>query len=432
MQPRDVVEAGEFRVEAIRVTHSIVDAVGYAITTPSGTIIHTGDFKIDHTPIDGKATDLGRFAQHGEEGVLLLVSDSTNALVPGHGPSEKTVGGGLDRVFSNAKGRIIVTTFASHIHRVQQIIDLARKHKRKVFMVGRSLVDNVETAERLGYLRYPRDVRVGSANPEEYEARDVVILTTGTQGEPRSALARMSIGEHKSVEIIRGDTIIISARTIPGNERAISHLIDNLYRRGAEVVTNEQPDTHVSGHACQEELRTMIRLTRPKYFIPMHGTLRHLIHHARLAEECAVPHGFVITNGQVAQFGADDARVLGDRVAHGKVFIDSEAEEVPDVVVRDRQHLAEDGFVIAVVAIDSNAKLIRDPEIITRGLVHVDASQDMLDELRNQIVGMFNESHPEELRDSDLAHEKIRALLKRFFRKTMGRRPMILPVIWEM
>jgi ribonuclease J len=434
IQPRDVIEAGDFRIEAIRVTHSIVDALGYAITTPAGTVIHTGDFKIDHTPIDGKATDLARFAHYGEEGVLLLVSDSTNALVPGHGPSEKTVGSGLDRVFSNAKGRILVTTFASHIHRIQQVIDLARKHKRKVFMVGRSLVDNVETAERLGYLRYSRDVRASGSSPEDYEARDIVILTTGTQGEPRSALARMAIGEHKQVEIIRGDTIVISARTIPGNERAISHLIDNLYRRGAEVISNEQPDTHVSGHACQEELRTMIRLTKPQNFIPMHGTLRHLIHHARLAKDCAVPHGFVITNGQVALFGGgeEEGRVLEERVANGKVFIDSEAEAVPDVVVRDRQHLAEDGFVIAVVAVDSNAKLIREPEIITRGLVHVDASQDILDELRSQIVGMFNESHPEELRDSDLAQEKIRALLKRYFRKTMGRRPMILPVIWEM
>ena len=429
VMPRDTVEVGSFRVEAIRVTHSIVDALGYAITTPAGTIIHTGDFKIDHTPIDARPTDLARFADHGEKGVLLLVSDSTNALIPGHGPSEKTVGSALDRIFANAGGRIIVTTFASHIHRVQQIIDLARKHRRKVLLVGRSLVDNTETAERLGYLRLPRETRASSA---DLPPRDLVILTTGTQGEPSSALSRMAIGEHKQVSIERGDIVIISARTIPGNERAVSHVIDNLYRRGAEVVHHEQPDVHVSGHACQEELKLMLNVTRPKFFIPMHGTLRHLIHHARLAEEVGVPHGVVITNGQVAEIEGEAIRVLEDRVTQGKVFIDSEAEEVPDVVVRDRQHLAEDGFVIVVVAIDSNGRMVREPEIITRGLVHVDASQEILAEVRAQLVGMFDESHPDELRDADLLQERVRALLKRYFRKNMGRRPMILPVIWEM
>ena len=257
-------------------------------------------------------------------------------------------------------------------------------------------------------------------------------MTTGTQGEPSSALSRMAIGEHKHVTIEKGDVVVISARTIPGNERAVSHIIDHLYRRGAEVVHHEQPDVHVSGHACQEELRLMMNLTKPKFFIPMHGTLRHLIHHARLAEEVGVPHGAVITNGQVAQIEGDTIRVLGERVSQGKVFIDSEAEEVPEIVVRDRQHLAEDGFVIAVIAADGNGKLVREPEIITRGLVHVDASQDVLAELRRLLVGMFDESATDELRDPDLLQEKIRALLKRYFRKSMGRRPMILPVILEM
>lgn len=429
IHPREVVEAGSFRVEALRVTHSIVDALGYAIKTPAGTIIHTGDFKIDHTPIDAKPTDLARFSQYGEEGVTLLVSDSTNALIPGHGPSEKTVGNALDRVFNNVKGRILVTTFASHIHRVQQVIDLARKHRRKVMLVGRSLIDNVETAERLGYLKFPREARASSF---ELPPRDLVILTTGTQGEPSSALSRIAIGEHKQVSVEKDDVVVISARTIPGNERAVSHIIDHLYRRGAEVVHHEQPDVHVSGHACQEELRLMINITRPKCFIPMHGTLRHLIHHARLAQDTGVPHGVVITNGQVAEIRDGEMRVLEHRVPQGKVFIDSEAEEVPDVVVRDRQHLAEDGFVIVVVAVDSNGRLIREPELITRGLVHVDASQEVLADVRKELVGMFDESHADELRDSDMLQEKMRALLKRYFRKSMGRRPMILPVIWEM
>ncbi|HVG22919.1 MAG TPA: ribonuclease J [Thermoanaerobaculia bacterium] len=427
--PRDVVEIGSFRVEAIRVTHSIVDAVGYAITTPAGTIVHTGDFKIDHTPVDAKTTDLARFAHYGERGVTLLVSDSTNALIPGHGPSEKSVGAGLDRIFGNARGRILVTTFASHIHRVQQVINLALKHGRRVFLMGRSLIDNTETAEKLGYLKFPREARASSL---DYEARRLVVLTTGTQGEPSSALTRMSIGEHKQLTIEQGDMAVISARTIPGNERAVAHVIDNLYRRGAEVVHHEQADIHVSGHACQEELKLMLNVTRPKFFIPMHGTLRHLIHHARLAEEVGVPHGVVITNGQVAEIDANGIKMLPDRVAQGKVFIDAEAEEVPEVVVRDRQHLAEDGFVIVVVAVDSNGKLIRDPEIITRGLVHVDASQDILEEVRQLLVGMFDESPADELRDSDLLQEKMRALLKRYFRKSMAARPMILPVIWEM
>ena len=429
MMPREVVEAGSFKVEGLRVTHSIVDAMGYAIRTPEGTVIHTGDFKIDHTPIDAKPTDLARFAEYGEEGVLALVSDSTNALVPGHGPSEKSVGGALDRVFANAKGRIIVTTFASHIHRVQQVIDVAKKFNRRVLLIGRSLVDNIETAERLGYVRFPREVRASS---NDLEPKQLVIMTTGTQGEPSSALSRMAVGEHKQISIEDGDLVVISARTIPGNERAVSHLIDNLYRRGADVISHEQHDIHVSGHACEEELKLMINITRPKFFIPMHGTLRHLIHHGRLAQQVGVPHGVVITNGQIAEIDGESVRVHAERVQQGKVFIDAEAEEVPEVVVRDRQHLAEDGFVIVVVAIDSNGRLIRDPEIITRGLVHVDASKDLLDDLRRQLVGMFAESAPDELRDSEILQEKMRATLKRFFRKTVGRRPLILPVIWEM
>jgi ribonuclease J len=433
LMPRDVVEAGVFRVEALRVTHSIVDALGFAISTPLGTIIHTGDFKIDHTPIDGKGTDLARFTAHGEEGVLLLVSDSTNALVPGHGQSEKRVGHALDTLFANAKGRILMTTFASHIHRVQQAIDLARKYHRRVFLVGRSLVDNTETAERLGYLRFPREARVSAnARPADYEDRNVLILTTGTQGEPSSALARMAVGEHKQVEIVPGDTIVISARTIPGNERAVSHMIDNLYRRGAEVLSWDTADVHVSGHACEEELKLMMNMTRPRFFLPMHGTLRHLIHHARLAEATGVTHGVVMTNGQVAELDGETLRVLEERIPHGKVFIDSEAEEVPDVVVRDRQHLAEDGFVIVVAAVGSDGRLVREPEIITRGLVHVDASQDILDEVRAMLSGIFEHGTPEELRDSDVLQETMRAALKRYFRKTMGRRPLILPVIWEM
>src|SRR6266513_530738 len=364
LRPRDVVEVGPFRVEAIRVTHSIVDALAFAVRTPAGTIIHTGDFKIDHTPVDGRSTDLSVLGRYGEEGVLLLMSDSTNALVEGHCPSERSSVKALESAFARSRGRIIITTFASHIHRVQQVIDVARKYSRKILMIGRSLVDNIDTAERLGYIRVPRD------------------------------------------------------------ERAVSHMIDNLYRQGADVMTWDTSDIHVSGHACEEELKLMMNLTRPKFFIPIHGTLRHLIHHARLAESVGVPHGIVITNGQVAEIEGESLRVLEERAPHGKVFVDSEAEEV---VVRDRQHLAEDGFVIVVVAVDSDGKLIRDPEIITRGLVHVDASQDVIDEVRAMLAGIFEHGTPEELRNSDALQEAMRAMLKRYFRKSMGRRPLILP-----
>jgi ribonuclease J len=435
IESREVVELGPFRIEALRVTHSIVDALGYAVTTPAGTIIHTGDFKIDHTPIDGKRTDLARFAHYGEEGLLLLMSDSTNALVPGHCPSEKSIAGALGRVFSEATGRIIITTFASHIHRIQQIIDLARRSGRKVSLVGRSLVDNVETAERLGYIRFPREVRSSAQRPADLEPSKSVILTTGTQGEPGSALSRMAINEHKQIEIVPGDVVVLSARTIPGNERPIAHLIDNLYRRGAEVIASDDAPIHVSGHACQEELKTILALTRPRFFIPIHGTLRHLVHHARLAEAVGVAPGrsLVLTNGMVAEITAERGTILRDTVTHGKVFIDQQAEEVSEIVVRDRQHLAEDGFVIVVAAVDwQRGRLVRDPEIITRGLVHVDASQDILDEVRGLVVGMFVESHPDELRDPDVVQEKMRTLLKRYFRKKLSRRPMILPVIWEM
>jgi ribonuclease J len=242
----------------------------------------------------------------------------------------------------------------------------------------------------------------------------------------------MAIGEHKQIDIRRGDTVVISARTIPGNERAVSHVIDNLYRRGAEVLNWENSDIHVSGHACEEELKLMLNVTRPKFFIPIHGTFRHLVHHARLAQSVGVRHGTVITNGQVAEIAGDEIRILEERVPHGKVFIDNEAEEVPEIVVRDRQHLAEDGFVIVVAAIDANGGIVREPELITRGLLHVDESQDMLAEVRAQLVQMLRDSRPEELRDSDATQDKMRALLKRYFRKELGRRPMILPVIWEM
>ncbi len=433
--PRTPIECGPFTVDPIHVTHSIVDAVGFALRTPVGIVVHTGDFKIDHTPIDDKATDLQRFASYGEEGVTLLVSDSTNAVVEGYSRSERTVSQGLDNVFNRATGRIVITTFASHIHRIQQIVDMAVRHNRKIFFVGRSVVENVATAEKLGWMHIPRHARPGHNKPQDERPEDVVIVTTGTQGEPRSALARIALGEHKGVSLEPDDIVIFSARAIPGNERKISHVIDHLYRRGAEVVQDAPPAIHVSGHGYSEELKTMLRLTTPKYFMPMHGSLRHLVTHAQLAETVGIDRKdiFVVTNGEVLEVGEENAAVSDERIPTGKVFVDGQAEEVASVVLRDRKHLAEDGFVIVVVALDMNRGVVtREPEIITRGFVHVDESEEILDEVRVQLIELLAESGHEELQDPEMVQEKMRAFLKRFFRKRLNRRPMILPVVWEM
>jgi len=432
---REIVTAGAFRVEALHVTHSIVDAVALAIQTPAGVIIHTGDFKLDQTPIDQRSTDIRRLAHYGEQGVLLLASDSTNAVVPGYSGSERNVGDALEPLFAHAEGRILVTTFASHIHRIQQIVDQAVRFKKRVYFVGRSMVANVETAERLGYLRIPQFVR-GTSNRPMDDARDkTVILITGTQGEPTSALSRIAMHDHRSIEIEEGDMVIVSARTIPGNERAISHVVDHLLRQGADVIYQEESEVHVSGHACQEELKTMMNLTRPRFFIPIHGTVRHMVHHAKLAAAVGIKreNTFVMTNGEIVEIDGEKGRLLQEKVAYGKVFIDHQSGEVAEVVVRDRKHLAEDGFVIAVIAIDmSSRKLLRDPEIITRGLVHVDASAEILWEVRDLLVAACSEGSPDVLRDAEILQEKVRSVLKRYFRKKFNRRPMILPVVWEM
>lgn len=435
LAPREVVEAGEFAVEAIHITHSIVDSFAFAIRTPLGTIIHTGDFKFDQTPIGGTPSDYARLAAHGEEGVLLLVSDSTNSTHAGCSGSESSVSNSLEQIFFRAKGRIVVTTFASHIHRIQQLVDLARKFRRRVYFIGRSMVDNVATAERLGHLRIPRDVRPDTNKVMDERPQDVVVVTTGTQGEPTSALARIALNEHKFMQLDEGDTVIVSARTIPGNERAVTHVIDHLFRRGADVLYDEVTGMHVSGHGYQEELRLMMNLTRPKFFIPMHGNRRQLVRHADVARSVGIKRSniFVITNGEVVELDADSGAITEEHVPSGKVFIDAQSEEVAEIVVRDRQHLAEDGFVIVVVALNVNSgELARDPEIITRGLVHVDASEDLLEEIRSLIVATMTNSENGDVRDAEIVQERLRAALKRYFRKKLNRRPMILPVVWEM
>jgi ribonuclease J len=435
LTPRQKVQAGPFTIEPIHVTHSIVDAVALAIETPMGTILHTGDFKLDQSPLDARPTDLARLGQLAEAGVLLLASDSTNAAVSGYSGSEQIVGEAFEHIFAQARGRIIVTTFASHIHRIQQVVNQAEHFGRQVFFVGRSVVRNVEIAERLRHLRIPRSVRAEGDPSPDRDPKRTVIITTGSQGEPTSALARMALDEHHLIQLTPGDTVVISARTIPGNERAVSHIIDHLFRRGAEVLHDEVPNIHVSGHACREELKMVLNLVRPRYFIPMHGTYRHLVRHAQLAEGVGIPSEniFVVENGAMVEIERDGGRVLEERAPAGRVFIDHQVGEVAEVVVRDRQHLAEDGFVIAVIAVNGNTgKLAREPEIITRGLVHVDESGEMLAEVRDLLSKMMAEIKPEEIRDSELMRDRIRTILKRYFRKKLERRPMILPVVWEM
>ncbi len=435
LEPRRPVTAGEFTIEGAHVTHSIVDALAFGIRTPDGLIVHTGDFKLDQRPIDGRPTDLARFASWGEEGVLALVSDSTNAIYEGVSGSESVVASTLERLFSAARGKIVFTTFASHIHRIQQVVNQAERTGRKVFFVGRSVIENVETAERLGHMRVPRSVRPGVGKPGDLDPSQVVVVTAGTQGEPGSALTRIALDEHRTVQLEPGDSVILSSRTIPGNERAVTRVIDHLLRRGAEVLHDETPGIHVSGHGHAEELRTVINLVRPQHFIPMHGNLRHLIRHAQIAESVGIPKRniFVITNGEVLEVDGSGGRVLEEKIPAGKVFIDHQLEEVAAPVVRDRQHLAEDGFVIVVVALNTNTgQLIREPEIITRGLLHVDASKEMLDEVRELLNSVVTEGSPEEMRDAEIVQEKMRAVLKRYFRKKLERRPMILPVVWEM
>ena len=428
VKPRDVIELGVFRVEPIHVTHSTVDTVGFAIRTPMGTVIHSGDFKLDPTPYDDQPTDFERFERYGDEGVLLLMSDSTNILFGGHCPSERAVRDPMHQVMIEAPGRVIVTTFSSHLHRIQQVIELAEGLGRPIEVMGRSMIRNVDVAERLGLLRRHR-----RAHGPQAEQRKLIVVT-GSQGEARAALSRAAVNENRRLLLDSRDTVVFSARIIPGNERPIQRLIDNIHRRGADVVAHERPHIHSSGHAYTDELKALIDAVRPKFFIPMHGTLHFLIHHARLAAEAGVPsqNTFIVTNGDVAEVRPDGVQVRQREVPHGKVFLDEEAAQVPEVVVRDRRHLADDGFVIVIVVMASNGRLMRNIEILTRGVLHVDANQRIINELRTTLTALLEGASLDELLDRDLLQDKLRVAVKRYFKKSLGRRPLILPVVWEM
>jgi ribonuclease J len=434
--PRQHVRIGPFDVEYIRVTHSIPDCVALAIRTPAGMVVHSGDFKIDQTPIDGEHFDVHRFAQLGSEGVLALFGDSTNIDRRGYTGSEIDVVEAFEEIFTSAEGRILVAAFASSIYRMQILVDLAARFDRKVAFVGRGMIQNSEIAQRLGYLRVPAGVQIRDSEVGNYRGREVLCLTTGSQGEPMSALSRIAIEDHRFVKLSADDTVVLSARAIPGNEKAIGRVINHVARRGADVIYEGIKHVHVSGHGSEEELKLMLSLVRPKYFIPIHGEYRQLSQHARIAKRVFAgrdprPEILLAENGDLIAFEDGTARIAG-KAPVGRVLIDdTRTGEVGDEVLRDRRHLAEDGLVVPVVAINKQTGALEGmPDIVTRGFVMEDGHALLADGAR-MLVEVMEQSTIEERTDQGLIKEKLRVELRRFFRKRSGRRPFVLPVIME-
>ena len=433
IRPRDRIEIGPFIVEPIRVTHSIADGVGLAIGTPVGTLVHTGDFKLDPSPLDGETPDYRRFAELGAEGVLVLCSDSTNVDRPGHTRSEVEVGRALAERFARAPGRIIVATFASHIHRIQQVLTLAATQGRRVALLGMSMQKNVAIAAELGYLGVPADLLVPLEELASLEPARQVILSTGSQGEPNSALALMAAAEHKYVQVQPGDLVIISARVIPGNERTIGRVVNALYRLGAEVLYEDNAFVHVSGHASQEDLKLMLNLTRPRYFIPVHGEYRHLLGHARLAESVGLePDGILlIEDGTGVEVTKTTARVVGGFPA-GRVLVDGKSVgEIGAVVLRDRQLLAEDGLIAVSVAVNRAGAVVAGPAIASRGFVYVKENEALLEELRAVVLAAVAEGDTEGAFDRETVGARVRTAVRHFVNQRFRRKPVVLPIILE-
>ena len=430
----ETVRLGKFSVEFIHVNHSITDAVGFAIKTPIGTVVHTGDFKIDTTPIQGGMIDLARLGQLGKEGVLALLADSTNVERPGYTKSESCVGASFDALFRGCESRIIVTTFASNVDRLQQIISVADKYGRKVAITGRSMENAIKVSTELGYMNIPKGVLVDLAQIKSLPKNKICIITTGSQGEAMSALTRMAFNTHKQVDIQPGDRIILSSSAIPGNEQAIGNVINELYRRDAEVVNERAAELHVSGHACQEELKIIHALVKPKFFIPVHGEQRHLKTHAKLAQDMGMrPDHIVISDiGKVIELTAKSAKINGT-VPAGKVFVDGYGVgDVGSVVLRDRKHLAEDGMIVVVASLSGeDGSLVSGPDIITRGFVYVKESEGLMEELRNVALDAIQRCEERGIMDWATIKSSIKNDLSGFLYKKTKRNPMILPVIME-
>ncbi|HHW02801.1 MAG TPA: ribonuclease J [Thermoanaerobacterales bacterium] len=434
VKPPATVQIGCFSVDFIRVNHSIPDSVGLAIHTPVGIICHTGDFKLDQTPVDGRIADLHKFAELGSRGVLVLLSDSTNAEREGYTMSEKVVGATIEEIFQKAAGRIIVATFASNIHRIQQIFDSACKFNRKVAVVGRSMVNVVNIAIDLGYLSIPKGLMLELDEIARLPKERVVIITTGSQGEPMSALTRMAMSEHKKVEIVPGDTVLISATPIPGNEKFVSRTIDHLFKQGANVIYEAISGVHVSGHASQEELKLMLNLIRPKFFVPVHGEYRHLIHHAQLARQVGIPEEniFIAENGRILEFTQDSGRMAG-KVTAGKVLVDGlGVGDVGNIVLRDRKQLSQDGILIVVVTIDKEtADVVAGPDIISRGFVYVRESEELMEQARDKVKQALKKCQDEDISEWSTIKSQVRDTLGKYLFEQTRRRPMILPIIME-
>ena len=434
IKPGDKINVGAFNLEFIRVNHSIPDAISIVIKTPIGTIIHTGDFKFDQTPVDGQVTQFNKFAEFGDEGVLALLADSTNAERPGFTQSEKMVGQTFDDEFRYARNRIIVATFSSNVHRIQQVVDSAVKYKRKVAVIGRSMINVVNIAMELGYLRIPEGVLIDIDETNNYTSDQIVIITTGSQGEPMSALTRMAMNDHKKVDIMPGDTVIISATPIPGNEKLVARTIDHLYKLGADVIYEKSNGVHVSGHASQEEIKLMHNLVRPKYFIPVHGEYRHLIKHANLAKDLGMlSENIVIAeNGSVIEISKNGIGING-KIQSGKVLVDGlGVGDVGNIVLRDRRQLSQDGIMIVVVTIDhETCHVVSGPDIVSRGFVYVREAEDLMEEAREKVLSALERCENNGVSEWSMIKSTIRDNLGRFLYERTRRRPMILPIIME-
>ena len=434
VQPGDRVKYGGIETEFIHINHSLAGACALAIRTPVGIVFHTGDFKFDQTPIDGKPADFASIARVGEEGVLCLLADSTNAERPGHTLSERTVGDAFANIFARAKGRIIVTSFASNVPRIQQVIDQAQRFGRKVAFLGRSLSNVLHFSTELGYLDIPPGIVIKLEDVDDYPPEQVVVMTTGSQGEPMSALTRLSVRDHKKLRINPGDTVVISATPIPGNEKSVSKTINNLYRLGATVITGTAGSAHVSGHASQEELLLMLNLVRPEYFIPVHGEYRMLVTHGKLATTTGVPgdNVFVIENGDIIEFTDTTADKVG-RTYGGNVMVDgSGVGDVGEAVLRDRKHLSADGIMMVVVTVDSEeARVVAGPDLISRGVFYLPDSSELQEEFKAKLTSILAQCSVEGIRDIGTVKEHIRSGLSKAVFEKSRRRPMVIPVVME-
>ncbi len=428
------INFGNIKVEFIRSSHSIPDSVMLAIHTPVGTILHTGDFKVDFTPIDDKIMDLGRIAELGNKGILALMSDSTNSERKGYTMSERTIGEVFDRLFQNNKKRIVVATFASNVHRVQQIVNSAKEYGRKIAVCGRSMINMIETAREIGYIDAPENMFIDIDMIKNYTDDQLVIITTGSQGETMSALTRMAAGEHKKVSITPNDMVIISATPIPGNEKLVSNVINDLMQIGAEVIYSALENVHVSGHACQEEQRLIISLAKPKYFIPVHGEYRQLRAHAETAKEMGVPaeNIFILENGKTLELNKKQAKITTS-VPSGKILVDGlGVGDVGNIVLRDRQHLSQDGLIVIVMTMDSNTgEVISGPDVVSRGFVYVRESENLMDEVKQVIAEEVRKCEENSIRDWSTIKSNIKDTLRDYIFTKTKRNPMILPIIME-